>query len=289
MRALVHGMEDPMVISKRRPGLSLLALLLFAGLFQGAVGVSAQETTTITIHVRFCPENVTVTDYFAQCHGNTFVHGHYFYLLDDDNRYQNKLLDPETGNVTFETVRGTVRLYGGLPDEFVETFVYCSQNGEMLLESSAADVTFDVGTGDVVCDWYQTPKIYRTLATPLAPGETTTITIHYRACPDNARVTDYFSQCHDMIPTKHFLFSIESATEHFTVRADAETGNATFETSRDIVQIFNGASVEWMDTYIYCSQNGERLMMIGFSSIILEPGAGEVVCDFYQKASSFAV
>jgi hypothetical protein len=239
-----------MINLMRLAAMSFALMMPLLGQPLGAVEVSAQETTTITIHVRFCPENVTITNHYDQCHDNPFVHAHAFFL-EGDNLYLNQWLEPESGDFSF------------------------------------ADVSFVTGTGDVVCDWYQTPRVYRDSVTALAPGETTTITIHYRRCPGTVPVTDYFAQCHNTLFASNLLFHLESATEHLNALADPETGNVAFETSRDVVSVYNEAPGHGAENYVYCSQNREQLTMIDSSFIVLEPGAGEVVCDYYQTPISY--
>lgn len=134
------------------------ALLSVATLFGGAASVSAGGgDSTITIHHRLCPTDVTVTDYFAQCH-DLLVGTALGFSLESSSDSQTVSTDLATSNATFVTTPDTVEISGGVPGEFATTFVYCSQDQVAIpVTTTAIGVSFDAPAGEVVCDWYNTP------------------------------------------------------------------------------------------------------------------------------------
>jgi hypothetical protein len=135
----------------------LVAFGLMVTALAASPGAGAQEASSITIHHRLCPGGYTGGDYFTDCHdqlaGQSFE-----FTVESGGGIETLSTDAATGNVTFSVVPGGVEIYGGVPGEFAETFVYCSQDQVALeLSETAKGVAFDALAGEVVCDWYNTP------------------------------------------------------------------------------------------------------------------------------------
>lgn len=120
-------------------------------------GAGAQATSTITIHHRLCPGGYAGADYFGDCH-DRLADQSFEFTVESAGGPDTQSTDAATGNVTFSVASGSVEIYGGVPGEFADTFVYCSRDDVAVdLTSMAKGVSFDAPEGDYVCDWYNTP------------------------------------------------------------------------------------------------------------------------------------
>jgi hypothetical protein len=144
---------------RMRSILTVPAVAAFAGtiLIGSAPQASAQETSTITIHHRLCPTDKAVTDYFADCHDH-LVGQSFEFTVEGEGGTETFTTDAATSNGSVSVAPGTIEIFGGVPGEFADTFVYCSQD-QVALDLTTTDkgVSFDAPAGEVVCDWYNTP------------------------------------------------------------------------------------------------------------------------------------
>jgi len=137
---------------------SAMGLSLVAALMSGAPGASAINETTITIHHRLCPTDQVINDYFADCHDGLLEQSFEF-TIEHDGGTTVLTTDAGTSEGSANVFAGEVEIYGGVPGEFADTFVYCSQGGAGLdLVNTDRGVRFEAWDGDeIVCDWYNTP------------------------------------------------------------------------------------------------------------------------------------
>lgn len=138
---------------------SFLTLGLALGIAQSA---GAQETSTsLTVHHRLCGDNYQGGDPFTECHD--VLVGQAFAFTIDGPVTETADTDAATGNVTFSGIpAGTYNLYGGIPGEFSNQNIYCSDSvtGEAV-GVTANDMGADVEVPEdvqVVCDVYEFPE-----------------------------------------------------------------------------------------------------------------------------------
>jgi hypothetical protein len=133
------------------------AALAATVLFGGGFTASAADVSTITVHHRLCPTDQTITDYFTDCHDN-LVGQSFDFTVDYDGGSETLTTGAATSDGSVDVPVGEVEIYGGVPGEFAETFVYCSQDQVGIdLVSTDKGVSFDAPAGEVVCDWFNTP------------------------------------------------------------------------------------------------------------------------------------
>ncbi len=134
-----------------------MGLALAATIFSGTAGVSAADETTITVHHRLCPTDQVINDYFTDCHDN-LVGQSFGFTIYHTGGTTELTTDAGTSDGSATVDAGEVEISGGVPGEFAETFVYCSQDGVGIdLVSTDIGVGFDAPAGEVVCDWFNTP------------------------------------------------------------------------------------------------------------------------------------
>lgn len=132
---------------------ALAATVLFGGGFSAA----AAGTTTITVHHRLCPTDQTIDDYFTDCH-DSLVGQSFEFTVESTGGTETFATGAGTSDGGVSVTAGEVELYGGVPGEFAETFVYCSQDQVGInLTSTDKGVSFAAPAGEVVCDWFNTP------------------------------------------------------------------------------------------------------------------------------------
>jgi len=138
---------------------SFLTLGLALGIAQSA---SAQETSTsLTVHHRLCGDNYNGGDLFTECHD--VLVGQSFDFTIDGPVTETAATDASTGNVTFSDIpAGTYNLFGGIPGEFSNQTIYCSDSntGDALTATpNGMGVDVDVPEGAAaVCDVYEFPE-----------------------------------------------------------------------------------------------------------------------------------
>ena len=137
-------------------GLGVLALIA-ATMMPAAATV--EPTSSITIHNRICPTEYDGSDFFGDCHDNPQTSNLEFTI--DGPVTDTRATDNE-GNVVFpELPGGTYQISGGVPGEFADTFVYCSDAadpGTVFVSTTALIVSLDLpDVTDVICDWYNIP------------------------------------------------------------------------------------------------------------------------------------
>lgn len=133
------------------------AALAATVLFGGGLSASAADVSTITVHHRLCPTDQVIDDYFTDCHDN-LVGQSFEFTVEYDGGADTFATGAATSDGSIDVPAGEVELYGGVPGEFAETFVYCSQDQtEIALTATAKGVSFEAPAGDVVCDWFNTP------------------------------------------------------------------------------------------------------------------------------------
>ena len=140
-------------------------LALIFGLMIGAVGSAAAQLSdpaSITVHQRLCGEDYAGGSPFDECH-DVLVGDSYEFTIDGPV-VEVAPTDEATGNVTFDDLpAGTYELFGGVPGEFVEKEIYCSDisSGEavaLAVTETANGVEFEVVAGaEIVCDVYEHP------------------------------------------------------------------------------------------------------------------------------------
>ena len=140
-------------------------LALTFGLMIGAVGqglAQTGDTASITVHQRLCGEDYEGGSPFDECH-DVLVGDSYEFTINGPVN-ETAATDATTGNVTFEDLpAGAYELLGGVPGEFVEKEIYCSDisSGEavaLTLTETANGIEVDVAAGaEVVCDVYEHP------------------------------------------------------------------------------------------------------------------------------------
>jgi hypothetical protein len=136
------------------PAAAALAVTI---LFGGGSPASAADEATITVHHRLCPTDQTINDYFTDCHDN-LVDQSFAFTVEYDGGSETFETDAATSDGSVSVPAGEVELFGGVPGEFAETFVYCSQDQVGIdLTSTGMGVSFDAPAGEVVCDWFNTP------------------------------------------------------------------------------------------------------------------------------------
>lgn len=138
---------------------SFLTLGLALGIAQSA---GAQETSTsLTVHHRLCGDNYLGGDPFTECHDVLLGQGFAFTI--DGPVTKTADTDAASGNVTFSGIpAGTYNLYGGVPGEFSNQNIYCSDSvtGESV-GVTPNDMGADVEVPEdvqVVCDVYEFPE-----------------------------------------------------------------------------------------------------------------------------------
>lgn len=152
---------------------------LALGVAQGAAaqGGGAQESS-LTIHHRLCGDNYKGGDPFVECHD--YPVGTALDFTIDGPISNSGLTDAATGNLTFAVPAGTYVVSGGVPGEFSNAQVYCSDanTGDAVnVADAATGVSVEVPSGAaVVCDWYEFPENLRgdETPTPTTPVVTTT-------------------------------------------------------------------------------------------------------------------
>jgi hypothetical protein len=136
-----------------------LAVALTGALAASPVGAQS-DPSSITIHNRLCPTDITITDYFTDCHDNPQDSNLEFVI---DGPVSDSGPTDDNGDITFSDLSaGTYQISGGVPGEFAKTFVYCSDNADqsnVLVSTTDPLVELDLPEGmDVTCDWYNTPE-----------------------------------------------------------------------------------------------------------------------------------
>lgn len=138
-------------------GLPAAAALAATVLFSGGAPVAAADVSTITVHHRLCPTDQVINDYFADCHDN-LVGQSFEFTVEYSGGSDTFSTNASTSNGSVDVPAGDVELYGGVPGEFAETYVYCSIDQAAIdLVSTAKGVSFEAPAGEVVCDWFNTP------------------------------------------------------------------------------------------------------------------------------------
>jgi hypothetical protein len=123
-------------------------------------GAGAQGVTELTVHHRLCGDNYQGGNEFDECHD--VLVGTAFEFTIDGPVTETDVTDVATGNVTFSPIpAGTYHLYGGIPGEFSNQTVYCSdQNTGNAVSVTEGEwgVNVEVPEGaSVVCDIYEFP------------------------------------------------------------------------------------------------------------------------------------
>jgi hypothetical protein len=137
--------------------------VVLAGALAASPAGAQSDPSSITIHNRICPTDISITDYFEDCHDNPQDSNLDFYI---DGPVTDSGPTNDAGDITFSDLpEGTYQISGGVPGEFAKVFVYCSDNADqsnVLLQATEALVELDLPAGtDVTCDWYNTPEDLR--------------------------------------------------------------------------------------------------------------------------------
>ncbi len=137
----------------------VIALLLLGAAATTPAAAQDDGTSTITIHNRLCPTEYGGDDVFADCHGNPQDSNLEFTI---DGPVSDTAATDDEGDITFgDLPGGTYEISGGVPGEFADTFVYCSEDDDqsnVLLQSSDPVVSLELPDDTAVtCDWYNTP------------------------------------------------------------------------------------------------------------------------------------
>jgi hypothetical protein len=136
-------------------------------------GAGAQGVTELTVHHRLCGENYKGGNEFDECHD--VLVGTAFEFTIEGPVTQTASTNVATGNVTFSPIpAGTYHLYGGVPGEFSNQTIYCSDQNTgnaVTVTAGAIGVNVEVPEGaSVVCDVYEFPEDLRDEPEPTKPA-----------------------------------------------------------------------------------------------------------------------
>jgi hypothetical protein len=169
-------MKRATLLVRLTAGLGLMIGLLALSV----AGAGAQAGATITIHNRICPggfdPNSGGDAFFSECHGTPPDPALGFAITGGAT-----LETDAEGNVVFDGLAaGTYEISGGVPGEFAETVVYCSDADDVSVawpfEFTGIGIAITVAEGDnVVCDWYNIPIDLSGNPTPSPTKPTTTL------------------------------------------------------------------------------------------------------------------
>ena len=159
--------------------LAAVAAMLAAFATFVAPSAGAQATTSLTVHHRLCGDNYNGGSEWDECHD--VLVGTAFDFTIDGPVTQTAATNVATGNVTFAAIpAGTYHLFGGIPGEFSNQTVYCSDENTgnaVTVGAGEIGVTVEVPEGaSVVCDVYEFPEDLRgdPTPTPVPPVKTPT-------------------------------------------------------------------------------------------------------------------
>ncbi len=140
--------------------LTALAALLaaFAGMI--APGAGAQSTAELTIHHRLCADNYVGGSEWDECH-DVLVGTPFEFTIEGSSTF-TATTDVGTGNASFGAIpAGTYHLFGGVPGEFSNQTIYCSDEitgNDVAVNPGEIGVSIDIPAGaSVVCDVYEFP------------------------------------------------------------------------------------------------------------------------------------
>lgn len=140
-----------------------VGLMLSMGLLVGAgASALAQESgpASLTVHQRLCGADYDGGSPFDGCH-DTLVGDSYEFTLSGSVE-STIATDASTGNATFENIpAGTYDLFGGIPGEFSEKEIYCTNIGTgeaIVVVAIPAGASLEItGGAEIVCDVYEHP------------------------------------------------------------------------------------------------------------------------------------
>jgi hypothetical protein len=162
-------------VQMKRSLVRLVAVFTMIAAFAIALdpGAGAQGVTELTVHHRLCGENYTGGSEFDECHD--VLVGTAFEFTIEGPVNQTASTDVNTGNVTFTPIpAGTYHLFGGVPGEFSNQTIYCSdQNTGNAVEVTTGEIGVNVEVPEgasVVCDVYEFPEDLRGEPEPTKPA-----------------------------------------------------------------------------------------------------------------------
>ncbi len=154
-----------------------MAISLLAGTAGAASAGSDSVSGAITVHLRTCDATFT-GDFFAECHDNPAVNVP-FELTGGAIRSASTGAD---GNLIFTDLpAGNFDLTGGVPGEFAETTIFCSDADDVSIAKTftlidgGINISLDVDEA-VVCDFYAEPFDLSGNTPTVAPPAPTTAT-----------------------------------------------------------------------------------------------------------------
>ncbi|MDQ3044003.1 MAG: hypothetical protein M3R06_02455 [Chloroflexota bacterium] len=152
------------------------------GLLAGTAGVvsagAATGTGSITVHLRTC-DATFAGDFFAECHDNPVANIPFELIGPMPDQTAPTGAD---GNVAFINLpEGDFQLTGGVPGEFAETTIFCSDADDVSIAKAftliPGGIDLELAEGEaVVCDFYAEPFDLSGRTPTVAPPAATTAT-----------------------------------------------------------------------------------------------------------------
>lgn len=121
----------------------------------------AQATAQLTIHHRLCGDNYMGGSEWDECH-DVLVGTPFEFTIEGPSTF-TATTDVATGNASFGSIpAGTYHLYGGIPGEFSNQTIYCSDEitgRDVAMSQGPIGMYVDVPADtSVVCDVYEFPE-----------------------------------------------------------------------------------------------------------------------------------